>query len=161
MKGTLVISLTALLSLAATAQTRTIATQTLQLQVQSIAALALSGDPAPLLITTGAAGGNALSPAREHSTSYRLTTNTADMKLSVAIDRPVPSGTRLFIELGPGSGVSAGKIDISQALSPLDAVTSIKKGWVQDQPITYTFEADADRESFAPENRSVILTLTN
>jgi len=59
------------------------------------------------------------------------------------------------------TGSSAGKIEISNALSPVDAVTGIGKGRAGDQSIVYTFEADADRQTLSAESRTIILTLTN
>jgi len=161
MKTVPTISLLAALPLFAAAQSHTTATQTIQLEVRSIAALEVSGNPLPLMVNTGTAGAATLRPSEESSTSYRLTTNIENMKLSVAINEPVPSGTHLYVTLGSTSGTSAGKIDISQAVSPVDAVTGIMKGWAEHQPIVYSFEADANREAFPSEARTVTLTLTN
>jgi len=143
------------------AQAGSTATQTISLEIRSIAALEVSGDPEPMRITTGTAGLDPLIPFEERSTSYRLTTNATNMKLSVAINEPVPSGTRLFVEMEAASGTSAGKIEISNAISPLDAVTGISKGWADGQSIVYTFEADANRAALSPQSRTVILPLTN
>ena len=156
-----IIAVLVLLPLAAFSQMNASATQTIQLEIRSIAALEVSGDPQPMRITTGTAGTGPLAPAEESSTFYRLTTNATNMKLSVAIDEPVPSGTRLYVEMGAETGTSAGKIEISNAISSVDAVTGISRGWADAQSIRYSFEADAGTQAFAAQSRTIILTLTN
>ena len=150
-----------LLCTQAFSQTTATATQTVTLEVRRIASLSVSGDPQPLTITTATAGEIALEQVEDRSTSYNVTTNSSNMKLAVSLDEPMPSGTRLFVELAAASGVSTGKVDISQATAPLDAVTGIGTGSVSGQQIVYTFQADADRSSFDPQTRTVILTLTD
>jgi len=150
-----------ILPLSALAQVRTTATQTISLEIRPVALLEVSGDPQPMHIAAGQAGLNTLDVFEESSTSYRLTTNASNMKLSVAIDEPVPGGTRLYIEMAGTTGTSAGKVEISNALSPVDAVIGIDKSWGSDQSIVYTFEADADRQAMNAQSRTIILTLTN
>lgn len=161
MKQLLTLSVLLLLPALASAQSLASARQTLYLEVRPVALIEVSGDPQPILITNGQAGNLALNAAEERSTSYRLTTNATDMKLAVSIDEPVPTGTRLYVEMEGANGSSVGKIDISDALSPVDAVTGIGKGNASDQNIVYTFEADADRDALSPQTRRVFLTLTN
>ncbi len=143
------------------AQTSATATQTLTLEVRRIASLSVSGDPQPLTITDATAGDVLLQQVEDHSTTYSMTTNASNMKVAVSLDAPMPEGTRLFVELAAASGVSNGRVDISQAVSPVDAITGIGTGSVTDQQIVYVFEADAEREVLEPQTRTVILTLTD
>ncbi len=136
------------------------ATQTLILEVRSVASISVTGDPSPLRITTGEAGSATLSVS-DASTSYNITSNRPNMKLSVSVDEPVPPGTRLFVEMEGATGVSAGRVEISDATAPVDAVTGIDKGTVTGQTISYVLEADAARGPLAAESRTIILTLTD
>lgn len=155
------IALVALGCAAAFAQTTATATQTLTLEVRRIASVSVSGDPQPLTITTATAGDAQLQRAEDHSTTYSMTSNSSNMKLAVSLDAPMPEGTRLYVEMASLSGTSRGKVDISQATAPLDAVTGIGTGSASSQQIVYTFEADADRSPFSSQTRTVILTLTD
>lgn len=136
------------------------ANQSVTLQVQAVTKIAVSGNPNALIITDAIAGSD-LTPATDNTTSYNITTNTDNMKIVASISAPMPSGTRLLMQLASNRGTSVGSMDVSNAVSPVDLVTGISKGADLNQAITYVFAANADVPAIASDSRTVMLTLTN
>ncbi|MEK6650010.1 MAG: hypothetical protein AABY75_03480 [Bacteroidota bacterium] len=156
--------LTALFLLAgvvcAHAQHGTSATQTLNLTVKPIAVFAVSGNPQPLIITAADAGGG-IQSAEDHTTRFTMTTNSTGQKIVVSINAPMPAGTHLMLQLGHGTGISSGAVDLSSALTPVDAVTGLRPGLSTDQEIMYTFLANASAGPVAPQSRTITYTVTD
>lgn len=142
------------------AQHGTSATQTLNLTVKPIAVFTVSGDPQPLIITAADAGGGLLS-AEDHATRFTMMTNSTGQKIVVSINAPMPSGTKLFLRLGRGTGVSIGSVDVSSALTPVDAVTGLQPGLSTDQEIVYTFLAETSVGPVPPQSRLLTFTVTD
>jgi hypothetical protein len=142
------------------AQHGTSATQTLNLSVKPIAVFAVTGDPQPLIITDANAGGGILS-VEDHSTRFTVTTNSTGQKIALSIDAPMPAGTQLLLRLGHGTGVSNGSVDVSSALTPVNAVTGLQPGLSTDQEIVYTFLADASAGPVPPQSRTITFTVTD
>ncbi len=136
------------------------ANQSVTLQVQAVTKIAVSGNPNALVITDAVAGSD-LTPASDNTTSYNITTNADNMKIVASISSPMPSGTKLLMQLASNRGTSLGSMDLSNALSPVDLVTGISKGADLNQAISYVFQANADVPAIASDSRTVTLTLTN
>jgi hypothetical protein len=149
-----------LCSAAGVAQQSATATQTLTLEVRSVASIAVSGNPSPLVITKVSDDPQILS-VDESSTRYSITSNRTGMKLALSIDKSLPTGTFLYANVESSRGVSLGKVPLSTPDAPVDVVTNIGRGVGNDQRIVYSFEADASVGTMAPETRTVFLTLTD
>ena len=158
LRGILVI-LAALVPASLLAQGST-ATQSLTLEVKPVTKLSVSGNPGSLIISDALAGDTEMS-VQDHSTSYNLTTNLDNMKISASIDNPMPFGTKLMLSLGSASGSSAGLVDISIATLPVNVVTGISRGTESGQSIAYVFTADAQVGEVPSQSRTITLTLTN
>ena len=141
-------------------QAQSIATQSLTLQVQAVTKIAVSGNPNAMIITDALAGSD-LTSVTDNNTSYSITTNTDNMKIVASISSPMPSGTRLMVQLVSNRGTSLGSMDVSSALSPVDLVTGIGRGSDLNQTISYVFAANADVPSIPSDSRIITLTLTN
>lgn len=137
-----------------------IAQQSVSLEVKAVTKIAVSGNPGSLILSDAVAGASLMS-VEDQSTSYSITTNLDDMKIVVSIDSPMPAGTRLMMNVASAKGASAGLVDISDATSPVDAVTGISRGSESAQPISYVFAADASVGSVPAQSRTITLTLTN
>jgi hypothetical protein len=135
-------------------------TQNMKIEVRPVTKLVVSGDPGPFVIQH-ARGRASDMQVIDKSTSYSLLTNVDNTRIAVSIDRPMPEGTTLTIKLGSTLGASAGELDISAAVSPVDAVTHMRRGTDADQLIEYTFSIDRGIEHRVSEERIVRLTLTN
>jgi hypothetical protein len=134
------------------------ATQTVNLTVNSIYKLAVSGSPGALTISDMAVGASSASTS-DASTNYSMTTNVANSRITAQLSSALPSGLTLTIALVGGNGTSAGAVDITDGTAK-NVVTAIARGASNGQTITYNFTADASAGA-VNESRTVTLTLTN
>jgi hypothetical protein len=144
----------------AAAQEFATATQVVTLEVRSITSLSVSGDPGPMVISSFEPGASRSSIV-DNSTRYSVTSNNSTVRVSLSIDRPMPAGSRLLAHFETESGLSNGNVDISDASSPVVAVSGIQRGREADNRIRYTFEADADSGPIPSQQRTITLTLTD
>jgi hypothetical protein len=135
-------------------------TQSVTIEVKPISKISIAGNPNPLVITD-ALPGTTFTSVSDNSTKYSITTNLDNMKIVASINDKMPVGTSLHVQLSSNRAVSAGLIDLSNALSPVDVVTGIGRGSEINQGISYTFAANADVSEIPTQSRTVTLTLTN
>ena len=155
-----VVALSAMVFQASFAQVST--SQSVILAVGSVQKISVSGNPAPLTISGGVAGTNALTAVSDNSTTYSETHNgAAPLKITAGIDVALGTGYKLEIALASAKGTSAGSTDISAATTAVDVVTGIARGADANKTITYTFSADADAGELASTTKTVTLTITN
>ena len=83
------------------------------------------------------------------------------MKVVASINQQMPTGTQLMVALSSSKGNSVGTVDISNAMSPVNVVTGIRKGTEANQRITYIFAANATVGEIPQESRTITLTLTD
>jgi hypothetical protein len=137
----------------ATAQT---ATQTVHFSVVAMSRVAVSGNAGPLTVNTANAG-SAPTSASVGGSSYAITTNESNQKISAAIDTPMPSGVTLAVSLGaPAGAASAGSKMLNT--SSADLVTEISSVSAAALPIIYTLSASATA-AVAPGTRTVTFTV--
>jgi len=140
------------------------ANQNVTLGVNAIYRIAISGDPAPLIITDGIAGNDNLVPVTDNSTDYSITQNVGNtLKITAEIDVALASGYTLEVNLTSTKGTSLGDVDISNSMSgsAVDVVTAIARGADANKTIGYTFSATASAGEMPATTRVVTLTLTN
>ncbi len=151
---------------AGTSFSQATATQTVNLAVNSVQKIAITGGTITLTISNGTAGNNALTPATDATSTYSITHNSATpLRITANLDAALAAGYQLQIALAPGSGMgtSAGTVDISNALaaSAVPVVTGIPHGADAGRTITYTFNANASAGIMTTTAKTVTLTLTN
>jgi hypothetical protein len=149
-----------LVPLVALAQTGSTVVQTLNIEVKPITKIAVSGNPGALYITDASAGADVLMVS-DNNSNYSMMTNLDNMKIVASINDPMPAGTRLTMKLESSKGSSNGFVDVSNAMSPVEVVSSVGKGSDLNQSITYTFAANASIGQRNVDSRVVTLTLTN
>jgi len=136
------------------------ATQSVTLEVKPIAKISVAGTLAPLIINDALPGSD-LTSVSDENTKYSLVTNIDNMKIVASINDRMPAGTKLMIKLKSSKAASAGIVDLSSALTPVDVVRGIGRGSDVDQSISYTFAANADVDDIPSQSRMITLTLTN
>jgi hypothetical protein len=140
--------------LSASAQT---ATQIVRFQVNAVNQLAVTGNPSPLVVNTATAG-SAPTAATSSGTSYAITTNEPNQKITASIDQPMPSGLALEVSLAaPAGASSAGNVQLGTASS--DVVTGIANTASASLPITYRLLATPAAQVVGPSSRTVTLTI--
>ncbi|HUU99678.1 MAG TPA: hypothetical protein VMW32_01830, partial [Bacteroidales bacterium] len=102
-------------------------TQVVQFQILAIDELEANADPLMLTIDTATAGSSALTPAIDASTTYALTTNGTNRKITgqITTGGDMPANTTLEVQLvAPTGGSSAGYQFLTSG-SAADLVTTI------------------------------------
>jgi hypothetical protein len=132
------------------------ATQTVTCEIQAIDELSVSGDPAPLIISSAAAGSEPTS-ATDSSTTYSITTNQAGRKITGQIDTDMTAGTLTVNLTAPTGGTSTGNVTLSSVAA--DLVTGFGAVAEGTRTITYTFSATASAGVAASTTKTVTLTL--
>ena len=136
------------------------ASQILTIEVKPITKISVSGNPGALIVTEAIPGVDFSSISDENS-NYSMTTNLENMKIVASINAPMSQGTRLMINLNSSKGISAGTVDISNALTPVNVVTGITRTNDQNQTIKYVFAADVRIGEIEAGFRTITLTLTD
>lgn len=138
----------------ASAQT---ASQIVRFQVNAVNQLAVSGNPSALVVNTASAGA-APTAATSSGTSYAITTNETNQKITASIDQAMPSGVSLELNLAAPSGAaSAGNVPLNTAAA--DVVTGISNTAAASLPITYRLVATPAADVTGPSTRTVTLTI--
>lgn len=130
------------------------------IEVKPITRISVTGNPNPLIISDAVPGAD-LSSVSDANTRYNLTTNLDNMKIVASISDKMPPGTTLMVRLSSSKAESAGTVDLSSAVTPVDVVTGISRCSEMNQSISYTFAANADVSQIPAQSRVVTLTLTN
>lgn len=129
-----------LLALASSRSDAQTATQTVTFQVTGVNRIAVSGNPATLAINTAEAGSD-LGTASDASTTYSITTNQSNQKITGQITAgTIPTGVTLKAELAGSPGTSSGAQTLSAA-SAVDLVTAISQSKATGKTITYSLSA--------------------
>ena len=132
------------------------ATQTVTFSVVPVSRIAVSGTAGPIVVATATPGSPPTS-ASMGGTSYAITTNETNQKISAALDAPMPAGVSLAVALGAPSGASStGSMTLTTAAS--DVVTGISSVSATALPIVYTLSATATAP-VAPGTRTVTYTI--
>ena len=135
------------------------ATQVVQFQVNAINQIGVSGSPAPLVINSATAG-SAPASVTAGGTSYAITTNETNKKITAAIDQSLPAGVLLEVSLAaPTGAASLGEVTLTTA--PTDVVTGISATSGSSLAITYRLSATATVQMPTPATRTVTFTVVS
>ncbi|MCH9611338.1 MAG: hypothetical protein S4CHLAM81_15390 [Chlamydiales bacterium] len=115
------------------------ATANVKYTVGTIDEISVSGDPKTLAIASSKPG-QAPDPVSDSSTTYAVTTNGKNRKITGSIDKKLPTGLTLSLELvAPTGGQSTGSIAMSTKDQNL--VTGVSGVSESGMKITYTLAA--------------------
>jgi len=135
------------------------AQQTVKIEVRAIDLLEVSGNPGDLVIIK--TPGEYPDDVIDNSTSYSITTNGINRKITGKVDVTTPTNCALKIKLDAPTGASSkGGVILSEVFAS-DLVTGINTLAENGLSITYTFSATIDADTFGPLPRAVTLTLTD
>lgn len=119
--------------------------------------LTLSGEPAPLVVSTASAG-SAPEPATESSTTYSLSATDLTSRITARLDTALPPGVTLRVSLAaPPGATSSGAVALSTAEQ--DVVRGIPAGSYAGLSITYTLQATSGAGVIAPSTPAVTFTV--
>jgi hypothetical protein len=145
----------ALVAGSAAAQT---ATQVVNFRVDPVSHLAVSGNPAPLIVSAAVAGGTPTASTASNTT-YSISTNELNQKIVASLNQPLPPGIDLEVTLGAPAGASSrGAIPLATAAA--DLVTGISTTASSALPMTYRLTA-AVTASVTSATRTVTYTIVS
>lgn len=154
--GLLVVALV----VAQTAFAQATTTQTVNLAVNALYRLSVTGSPGTLTVTGGTAGSDTIGVASDASTTYSITQNVGNtVRLTAGTGSALPTGLHLYINTASVRGTSAGFVNLTDGATR-NVVTGINLGADVGRTITYEFTAQASAGTFSG-SRTVTLTLTN
>lgn len=155
---TLVVALALLVLAGTAAMAASSDTQTVTYEVQAINEISVSGNPAALIVSAATAGSQPTA-ATDATTTYAITTNQSDRKITGAINTAMPANTTLSITLAaPTGGSSAGAVNLTA--TDADLVTAISTLAESGKQISYSFTALTTAGVIASANKTVTLTVT-
>lgn len=135
-----------------------VATQAVTFSVVPASRMGLTGMARPLVVNTATAG-RAPTGASVGGSSYAITTNESNQKITAALDQPMPAGLSLSVTLAaPAGAASAGARTLGSAAT--DVVTGISAVSSSALPITYVMRATAAAAA-AAGTRMVTYTITS
>jgi hypothetical protein len=124
---------------------------------QAIDEIAISG--APTLTINSAVAGQQPDPAINTSSTYSISTNGANKRITASISKQMPAYTTLEIQLAaPAMGTSMGYVTLSTTAE--DVVTGITREAASNKTITYRFSATT-AAGVLTDSCTVTLTLTD
>ncbi|MGE5558830.1 MAG: hypothetical protein ACM3WV_09485 [Bacillota bacterium] len=133
------------------------AQQTVTYEVQEINEIGVSGNPGALIINTAVPGSPPTS-AVDSSTTYSISTNAANKRITASIDTAMPANTTLNLSVVAPTGGTATAINLTTVDQNL--VTGISTLAETGLTITYTFSATAAAGVIPSAQKIVTLTLT-
>jgi hypothetical protein len=133
------------------------ATQTVSYSVAAINELSVSGNPGALLVDSATAGGAPVSDT-DASTSYAITTNEVDRKITGSINAEMPNGVTLSVALASAGGESLNSKALG--MNPVDLANDISTLNESGNVITYELEATSAAGVVVPSTKTVTFTVT-
>jgi hypothetical protein len=132
-------------------------TQTVTYEVTAINEISVSGNPGALTVSAATAGSQP-DEVSEATTTYSITTNESNKKITGAINTAMPSGVTLKINLVAPTGASSAG-DVSLNGTAADLVTGIATLAEGAKTITYKLSATALAGVVASAQKTVTLTI--
>lgn len=156
MRNTSSLVLAAVLGLVAAGTASAQATQTVTFQVDAINQISVSGNPGALAITTATAG-SAPTASTNATTTWAVTTNQTNSKVTAAIDLAMPTGVTLALDMQNPTGATSATVTLGTVAA--DAVTGITMLNEAGKTVTYTLNATSAAGVVASTSRTVSLTI--
>lgn len=134
------------------------ATATATYEVTAINELSASGNPGSLTVTAATAGSQP-DAVTDATTTYAITTNGTNKKITAAINTAMPAGTTLKVTLAAPTGASSSQVTLST--TPADAVTGITTLAESGKTITYELSATVAAGVVASGSKTVTYTIVD
>lgn len=136
------------------------AAQTFNVQVSAINEISVSASPGTMNVTAASAGVDP-TPVTDATTTYSITTNETNKKITgqITAGGAMPAGTWLSVTLqAPPGATSAGEVDLLAA-SAVDLVTGITKCLGPTKTITYELGATAAAGTLTSTSKTITFTI--
>jgi hypothetical protein len=131
--------------------------QNVGVEVTAINEIAVSGNPGNLVINSATAGQQP-DDASDDSTTYDITTNEINKKITAELEADMPPNTSLKVTLGAPTGATSSQKTLTQAAQ--DVVTGISTLAETGLSIGYVMSATVAAGTFALDSKTVTFTIT-
>jgi hypothetical protein len=132
---------------------------TVTYEVTAINELDISGNPGNMTVSTATAGSQP-EAVTDATTTYAITTNGTNKKITAELDTAMPTGTTLKVNLAaPSVGISAGQVTLST--SAADVVTGITEVVDSAKTISYELGATVDAGVVGSATKTVTFTIAD
>lgn len=159
MQRKLAVAVTLGLGLCAGAYAGNTANQTVGYEVTAINELSISGNPGNLVVNTAVAGSQP-TDATEATTTYNITTNGTNKKITAQLDTAMPANTTLKVALtAPAVGSSAGEVTLSATAA--DLVTGVTQVIGSGLSIAYRLQATVAAGVVGAATKTVTFTIAD
>lgn len=156
MKKAMLFGLAAVVALASGAMASNSAQQQLSFQINEINEISLGVAPGTFVIETfEGAGGQPVSISQ--GTTYSLSTNGTNKRVTAALDENMPANTTLEVLFEAPTGAAAEVKALSA--TAVDVVTGITNESITDGDIAYNFSATLEAGNFGSATRTVTYTI--
>jgi len=135
-----------------TAYASVTATQKITIKVEAINEISVSGDPETFLISEDK------SSIVDSSTTYAITTNEANKKIIAKIDKELPKGLTLKVQLDPPKGATSNEVALSTTQQ--DVVLGMGPVAAKDMKIHYTLIVD-EKPEIDESSVNVVFTIVD
>ena len=126
------------------------ATQKITIKVEAINEISVSGDPETFLISEDK------SSIVDSSTTYAITTNQTNKKIVAKIDKELPKGLTLKVQLDPPEGATSNEVALSTTQQ--DGILGMGPVAAKDMKIHYTLIVD-EKPEIAESSVNVVFTI--
>jgi hypothetical protein len=130
---------------------------TVNIGINPITVIAVSGDPLPLSLQPDLG----ILVARDASTHYNLTTNVDGVRIEAILDFPMPPGLHLRLRAETGLGRPRGSINLSSSSRGAHVVGDIGRGLENGRVLEYELVADNDIGHIPLQERRVTVAIVN
>lgn len=146
----------AVLSLTALTSDVSAQTATVTYEIAGIEEMAVSGNPAALLIDNAA---KLMDGVTDASTTWNVTSNRTNTKVTGGIDLAMPAGVTLTVSLTPPTGATSNGA-VSLGATAAELVTGITEVQESGLVVTYGLLATPSAGVLASETRTLTFTIT-
>lgn len=134
------------------------ATQTVTFRVEAIDQIAVQG--APALTITNAVAGQVPASATASGSSWSVTTNQTNSRITASIGSEMPPGLTLSVDLGvPDGATSAGLKALGT--TPVEVASHLSKVAAAGLPLSYQLDAVPTAGVVTTGSRVVVFTITS
>lgn len=127
-------------------------TVTVTFTIDTVRDIVFSGDPAPFTILPG------LEAVVDSTTTYAVTTNANNQRITAALDTNMPAETLLEVQLAPPTGATAAGF-VTLTTVAADLVTGITDVDEAGLLVTYRASATVDAIPAAADTRTITYTI--
>jgi len=138
---------------------QTSASHTVNIGIDAITVIAISGDPMPMMLDKVDEADRAT--LRDETSFYNLTTNTPNVLIIAELDFPMPDGVELWLAGETSLGRSSGRVILEGQGQQTNIVSNIGRGLENGRTLQYELVANEGVGVIPFQSRLVTLSIVD